>query len=359
MTTAGLGLSRRRLLQSFALTSAVGIAPKFIVPAFADSGLAAGMTGGPTGFAGAERYQYNPEMPEGRAIEGAKSLKAAGKAPSKLIFQMSDGAIGQLNKPYPADAPTIQSVWEKETGIPIEIVGVAAGNEFTKMMQDISTKGGAFDVYATEWNRVGDLAETGGLIKLDEFVAKYKPEWDDPKRGYMGGVQGVTLLNKYNGSYYAVSLDGDFQTWIYRKDLFEDPKEQADFKAKYGRDLAFPETWKQLDEVAAFFHRPDKGLFGCTDLRNQGWGYTNWYQRYCSLASPNQFLFDPHGKALINSAEGVKAAKSYVDSLRYHSPDAICWGWPEQYGNMGGGWRRHHLRLLEHAEVPRFAGQQR
>jgi multiple sugar transport system substrate-binding protein len=330
-------VSRRGLLKGVAATSAFGIAPRFLVPAFASSGLAPGMTGGPTGFPGAERYQYNPDMPEGRAIEAAKALKAAGKAPAKLIFQMSDGAIGQLNKPYPADAPTIQSVWEKETGIPIEIVGAGSGNEFTKVMQDVSTKAGAFDIYQVEWNRVGDLAEAGGLLNLDEFVAKYKPEWDDAKRGYTGGVQGVTLFNKYNGSYYAVSLDGDFQTWIYRKDLFEDPTERMNFKAKLARELSFPETWDELDEVAGFFNRPESGLFGCTDLRNQGWGYTNWYQRYCSAAAPNRMLFDPQAHALINSPEGVKATKSYVDSLRYHSPDAISWGWPEQYGNMANG----------------------
>jgi len=52
------------------------------------------MTGGPTGFAGCDRYQYNPGMPEGRAIEGIKALKAAGKPPQKLVFQMSEGAIG-------------------------------------------------------------------------------------------------------------------------------------------------------------------------------------------------------------------------------------------------------------------------
>lgn len=333
-------ISRRRLLKTgvagFALTSAIGIAPRYISVAHADVGLRQGMTGGPTGFDGCERYQYNPEMPEGRAIEGIKALKAAGKAPSKLIFLMSEGSIGHLTKSYPADAPTVQSLWEKETGISIEIVGVASGNEGLKVMQDISTKAGAYDIYMSEWNRVGDLAEAGGLVNLDEFVAKYKPEWDDPKRGYTGGVQGVTLLNKYNGSYYAVSLDGDFQTWIYRKDLFEDAKEQADFKGKFGRDLHFPETWEELDQVASFFHRPDKGLFGCTDLRNQGWGYTNWYQRYCSMAAPNKMLFDAHGKPLISSPEGVKATQSYVNSLKYHSPDAISWGWPEQYGNMGG-----------------------
>ena len=70
-------VSRRALLKSatagFVLTSATGIAPKYLSLArAADSSLAPGMTGGPTGFAGCERYQYNPDMPEGRAIERAR-----------------------------------------------------------------------------------------------------------------------------------------------------------------------------------------------------------------------------------------------------------------------------------------------
>ena len=52
--------------------AAIGIAPQFIRPgrAFAQDALAPGMIGGPTGFDGAERYQYGPDTPEGRAIEG-------------------------------------------------------------------------------------------------------------------------------------------------------------------------------------------------------------------------------------------------------------------------------------------------
>ena len=97
--------------------------------------------------------------------------------------------------------------------------------------------------------------------------------------------KGVSLLNQYRGSTYGVSLDGDFQTWVYRTDLFNDEAEKKAFSDKYGYELAPPKTWKQLDEIAAFFHRPDKGLFGSTDLRNQGWGYTNWYQRYVSMGN--------------------------------------------------------------------------
>lgn len=336
-------MSRRRLLAGggkvVALTAAAGIAPQFIRPgrAFASDALATGMVGGPTGFDGAERYQYGPDTPEGRAIEAVKSLKGAGKAPDRIVLGLSDGSIGQLTQPFPAGAPSIKELWEKETGITLDIVGVPNGQEFTKTMQDISTKGGAFDIYAVEWNRLGDLAETGGIVALDDYVAQHKPEWDDPERGYVNGRKGVSLLNQYRGSTYGVSLDGDFQTWNFRTDLFSDEAEKKAFADKHGYALAPPTTWKQLDEVAAFFHRPDKGLFGCTDLRNQGWGYTNWYQRFVSMASPNQFLFDDDGKPLINAEAGFQATREYVDSLSYHSPDAISWGWPEQYGNFASG----------------------
>ncbi|KQV41558.1 extracellular solute-binding protein [Rhizobium sp. Root1204] len=336
-------VSRRGLLaagaKTFALTAAVGIAPQFIRPgrAFAADALVPGMIGGPTGFDGAERYQYGAETPEGRAIEAAKALKAAGKAPERIVLGLSDGSIGQLTQPFPAGAPSIKDLWEKETGIKLDIVGVPNGQEFTKTMQDISTKGGAFDIYAVEWNRLGDLAETAGIIKLDDYVAAHKPEWDDPERGYVNGAKGVSLLNQYRGSTYGVSLDGDFQTWNYRTDLFNDEAEKKAFADKNGYALAPPRTWKEHSDIAAFFHRPDKGLFGSTDLRNQGWGYTNWYQRFVSTGSPNQFLFGDDGKPLINSDAGYLATQEYVDSLSHHSPDAISWGWPEQYGNFAAG----------------------
>ena len=333
-------ISRRQALQTggkLALDgAAIGIAPRYIRPAWAQS-LAPGMIGGPTGFDGAERYQYGPDTPEGRAIEGAKSLKAAGKAPARIVLGLSDGSIGQLTQPFPAGAPSIKDLWERETGIPLEIVGLPNGQEFTKTMQDISTKAGGFDIYSTDWNRLGDLAESGGIAKLDDFVAQYKPEWDDPTDGYVEGEQGLSLMNRYRGTTYGVSLDGDFQTWVYRSDLFADPAEQSAFKAKYGYDLAPPKTWKQLDDVAGFFQRPDKSLFGSTDLRNQGWGYTNWYQRYVSMASPNQYLFAEDGTPLINGEQGVAATQEYIASLVHHSPDAISWGWPEQYGNFASG----------------------
>jgi multiple sugar transport system substrate-binding protein len=342
MTTSNR-ITRRGLLSTAGkgalFTAAVGIAPLFIRPgrAYAQDALAPDMIGGPTGFAGAERYQYGYDTPEGRAIEALKAMKGAGAAPERIVLGLSDGSIGQLTQPFPAGAPSVKELFEKETGIVLDIVGVPNGQEFTKTMQDISTNAGQFDIYAVEWNRLGDLAETGGILALDDYVSSYRPQWDDPETGYVNGAQGVALLNMYRGQVYGVSLDGDFQSWNYRTDLFNDEVEKKAFADKYGYELAPPKTWKQLDETSAFFYRPDQGMFGSTDIRNQGWGYTNWYQRYTSMASPNQFLFADDGKPLINGDQGIAATQEYIDSLSYKSPDAISWGWPEQYGNFGSG----------------------
>ena len=41
----------------------------------------------------------------------------------------------------------------------------------------------------------------------------------------------------------------------YREDLFADAGERQAFKAKHGYDLAAPQTYKQLLDVAKFFTR--------------------------------------------------------------------------------------------------------
>ena len=88
-------------------------APTVVQPA--KEGLAPGMIGGPTGFDGAERYQYPADSPAGRAIEALKALPAD-KKPEALVVQFPEGAVGHFSVPFPEGAPTSQSIFEEETG---------------------------------------------------------------------------------------------------------------------------------------------------------------------------------------------------------------------------------------------------
>lgn len=304
------------------------------VPMEPKEGLAEGMIGGPVGFDGAERYQYAADSPAGRAIEGLHALSAEEKC-EVLRIQIGGGAEGHFLVGFPEGAPAVAELFAEETGIGLEMITIPPDDQFTKIIQDVTTGGGQFDIYSFWGPDKGTLAESGALAVLDDYVATYQPNWEEH---YTGGATTVEQFNKYAGDIVAVPFDGDYQIWIYRKDLFEDPDEQAAFKEQYGYDLQWPETWDKLDDISEFFHRPDDGLYGVTDLRNQFWGYTNWYQRYASSAVPNQMYFDPDtAEPLINSPAGIQATQEYADSLAWHSPDALSWGWPEQYANMAAG----------------------
>ena len=65
-----------------------------------------------------------------------------------------------------------------------------------------------------------------------------------------------------SGEYWGLPANQDAYGLMYRKDLFEDPKEKEAFKAKYGKDLAPPQTYQDAKEIAEFFTRPDQGLYG-------------------------------------------------------------------------------------------------
>ncbi len=323
-----------------AASAALGIMPRYIRPARAADGLAEGMTGGPTGFPGAERFQYNETMSEGRAIEGMKQLKAAGKAPAKLSILLTDGAIGQLTKPFPEGAPTVKDTWEKETGVEIEIVGAPAADIWKKVLQDVTTSSGAYDIYTHPWNSVGDLVEAGGATPLGDYVAKYQPDWGDPDRG-TPTPEIEDLLYKYKGDYYSVSLDGDFQTWVYNRWAFEHPDYQKEFADKYGYQIGHPRTWEECDNISAFFtgKKSIEGaeMYGNGNMLGPFWGLATFYGRFASMDNPNFYWFDEDAKPNLATEKGIQCATEHLALKQWSHPDILSWGYAEGYAGMGNG----------------------
>lgn len=306
--------------------------------AVARAELAPGMIGGPTGFEGAERHQYPEQSPEGRAVLALRQLKAEGRLPERLVVMVWSGAEGHWTRPFPKGAPSVQQLLEQETGVRLEIEPVPYAQSLTRALQDTLNGERHFDIYAFSLSAIGTLVESGALLNLDPLVDRYKPEWENQKLGYVEGAHLAGRLNKYRGAYYAVCFDGDCHMPVYRKDLFEDEAEVREFRARYGWDLRPPDTWEQFDQICEFFHRPERGLIGCTDLRNPGWGFTNWVNRYACAADPYQPYFDPlTAQPLIASPAGIQATQEIVSSMRWHPPEARTWGWPEQFANMARG----------------------
>ena len=129
-----------------------------------------------------------------------------------------------------------------------------------------------------------------------------------------------------SGHYFAAPGETDAVGFAYRKDWFEDPKEQTSFKAKYKRDLAVPNTWDELKDIAEFFNRPKEKHYGIALLTGRG---------YDALVMGFQpFLWDFGGlwgdassfkvKGMLNNAgaaDGLKFMKSLMAFAPANGPN--------------------------------------
>lgn len=148
--------------------------------------------------------------------------------------------------------------YEEATGIKVTVVQEPWGSFYNRVGAEWAAQGASFDLVVGDSQWLGQGVEEGHYVDLTEFMVS---------RGLHETVTPATLqyYGEYpggSGNYYAFPTEGDANGFAYRMDLFEDEDNMAAFADAYGYDLAVPETWDQLRDIAEFFTQPDEGLYG-------------------------------------------------------------------------------------------------
>ncbi len=214
--------------------------------------------------------------------------------------------------------------WEELTGIKVKVVEVATAEMFTKIMQDYRSGAGAYDALNVIPAWMPDLAQAGALEPLDDYVAKYK---------YADELQKIAPTYRDNqmkvgDKIYGFPDDGDVFVMYYRKDIFGDPKLQAEFKAKAGRDLTVPKTWKEFDEVGQFL--TDKlapNTYGASFFRQPPYTMFMFEERFRNEGG--KFFDADSMKATINSDVGVKVLTDMRNENKFMPPGVEQFGFVE------------------------------
>ncbi|TCK70183.1 ABC transporter substrate-binding protein [Acidipila rosea] len=130
-----------------------------------------------------------------------------------------------------------------------------------KLHQELLTEAGLtsgrwdMGMMVTDW--LADAVAAGAIENLSPYMAAAPlPDWPS---GWAASI--LEPLN-FDGSYYCIPWHDGPECLIYRSDLFRSAKEQVAFRSTYGYDLEPPRTWKQFEDVARFFTRPEQGLYG-------------------------------------------------------------------------------------------------
>ena len=201
-----------------------------------------------------------------------------------------------------------------KTGIEMKYEFVPWTSYADRFLNELNSKGKLCDLIIGDSQWIGGAAENGHYVKLNDFFKKEGITMDD----FMPAtVVGYSEWPKNTPNYWALPAMGDAIGWTYRKDWFARPEIQADFKKKYGRDLAPPETWDQLKEIAEFFQGREidgKKVYGAyiyTERGSEGitMGVTNalydWGFQYDNPKKPYEM------EGFVNSPEAVKALEFY------------------------------------------------
>ncbi|TFH40844.1 MAG: extracellular solute-binding protein, partial [Lysobacterales bacterium] len=139
-------------------------------------------------------------------------------------------------------------------------------------------------------------------------------------------------ISWYGGKAYGFPFTALTMYLWYRKDLLEDPKEQAGFKAKYGYDMQVPADWQQYRDLAEWFTRPDQGLYG-TAIQGKR-HEALWYEWLNFLYSFGGDMMDVKsgsecGPIIVNSPEAVESLDYYKSLIKYSPSDTLNYFWDD------------------------------
>jgi multiple sugar transport system substrate-binding protein len=247
-----------------------------------------------------------------------------------------------------------KEAFERATGIRVEIVKRDHMSLVAEMDREFSSGKVSYDLVVMPHRLLGKFAEKGYVHPIDNFLrdstlfdrSAFDPETDLPSRWW----REVSWYGDrpYGFPFMILSM----YTW-YRKDLFENPAEQAGFQARYGYPLRPPATWREYEQMAEFFHRPAQGLYG-TQIQGQR-HIALWYEW---LAYANGFgakILDSdqgsrYGDVVVNSPVALRATEFYLRMRRFSSPDAANHNWDDALSNFQQG--RVALAIMWHDSAP-------
>ena len=203
-----------------------------------------------------------------------------------------------------------------ETGINMKFEFVPWTSYADRFLNELNSQGKLCDLIVGDSQWIGGAAENGHYVKLNDFFQKEGISMDD---FLPATVYAYSTWPKGTPNYWALPAMGDALGWVYRKDWFERPELQAEFKEKYGRDLAPPKTWTELKQVAEFFQGQDiegKKVYGAAIFTERGsegitMGVTaalySWGFKY--EAEPGSYKME----GAVNSSEAVEALEFYKE----------------------------------------------
>ena len=211
---------------------------------------------------------------------------------------------------YPQFEAAIRAQWEAfereaRSGLTLDLVALDLHALEDALFASGGMANGDWDIafVATDW--VSAMHARGCAVDLAPLLQRAPPP-DYPQ----GWSPSLLHLQRIGDAVLGVPYHDGPECLIYRRDLFDDPAQQSEFRARFGRALAPPTTWAAFHETARFFHRPADGLYGTVFAAFPD-GHNSVYDFLLQLWTRGGELFTPAGKLRFATPQAEAALTGY------------------------------------------------
>jgi multiple sugar transport system substrate-binding protein len=212
--------------------------------------------------------------------------------------------------------------FEKLSGIKVKY-DLMPGSEIpTKQLLELSQRTGTYDLIQQHASSFGAFFKH--IRPMDERIKEVWGSIDKFEEYVFPAQQGV---KGRDGKHYFIPFHANVQIGYYRKALFEEPKEKAAFRARYGYDLAPPATIKQVEDIATFFTRPGQNTYGLTANWGGGQGFSAFLDYYYAAGHDQlDATLRPTYKSGKGREDAIRIARwmqEAVHRAKFVNPDSV------------------------------------
>jgi multiple sugar transport system substrate-binding protein len=285
-----------------------GLSPSFVNGALAQAQMQLEDPNSPLGKAQALALKASTEGPaDGSAFRAVEAAKKFAGANLNMTYEAGLQGLDPRNFSGP--------LWEQLTGIKSTVVELPSPDMYSKPIAEHIAQSGAYDILDLQPQWTPALADGGVIVPLDDFIAKYMnvADLEDYHPLYKA-------LPTYKGKIWGFFDDGDMFALYYRKDIFEDPKLNEAYQAKFNKKLEVPKTWEDYAQVAQFItDQMAPNVYGAGHFRKAG-SPGNQFDFMQQFRSNGGLFFDDSMKASIANDVGVKTLNNMIAANKASIP---------------------------------------
>jgi len=219
-------------------------------------------------------------------------------------------------------------IFEEETGIKVNVIRLGLDEIREKLLIDLSSGLGSYDIYFFEQGWTAEFLSSGYLEPLGQYIDKYGTDTSiffEPALEYWG---------KWKGDIYAFPWDIDTRFFFYQKDIFEEAGiTVSDDPNVYMSPEEFMEILKKV-------HNLKEGVAGIGYLGGRNLvSEIEWREMYFIFGGgKGKYVLDPETyEPLVNSPEGIAATKFYASWDEYAPQGHTAWAWDENMAAFSQG----------------------